>query len=84
MSAKIALQDPSIFRSIKNGTPGFKLTDAIGRFLGVKFSHAPLIDVLTAAHRVGEMHFPIVALIDIGEGSCDSTFGHDRVRFAKQ
>ena len=30
------------------------------------------------------MHFPAVALVDIRERGGDATFGHDRVRFAKQ
>ena len=43
-----------------------------------------LIDVLPAAHRVGEMHFPIVAIVHIRERGGDSAFRHDGVRFAEQ
>ena len=30
------------------------------------------------------MHFPIVAIIDIGQRGRDPAFGHDGVRFAEQ
>src|ERR1700724_1276696 len=56
MSAKISLQDAAVFCPIENRTPRFELAHAVGRFLCVQLRHAPLVDVLTAAHRVGEMH----------------------------
>ncbi len=43
-----------------------------------------LIDVLAAAHGIGEMHFPIVAIVDIGQRGRDSALGHHGVRFAEQ
>jgi hypothetical protein len=53
-------------------------------FLCVQLGHAPVVDVLTAAHRVGEMHFPTVAVIHIAHRRRHATFGHDRVRLAQQ
>ena len=50
----------------------------------MQLRHAPIVDVLPAAHRVGEMHFPIVAIVDIRQRGRDSAFGHDGVRFAEQ
>src|ERR1700730_2903222 len=84
MTAKISLQDAPVFRAIENGAPRFKLAHAIGRFLGVQLGHAPLIDILAAAHGVGEMYFPVVALIDIGEGGGNAAFGHNGVCFSEK
>ena len=82
MAAKVSLQNATIVRTIENGAPCFKLAHAIGRFLCMQLGHAPLVHVLPAAHRIGKMHFPIVAFIDIGQRRRDSAFGHHRVRFA--
>ena len=84
VAAKISLQNPAVFRAIENRAPRFQFAHAIGRFFRVQFRHAPLIDVLAAAHRVGEMHFPIVAIIDIRERGGDPAFGHHGVRFAEK
>ena len=84
VAAEISLQNAPVLRAIEHRTPRFEFAHAIGRFLGVQFRHAPLIYVLTAAHRVGEMHLPIVAIINVGERGSDPPFGHDRVRFAEQ
>src|SRR5438552_1891033 len=67
VAAKISLQDAPILRPVENRAPGFQFTNAIGRLPGVQFRHPPLIYILAATHRVGEMNFPIVALIDIRE-----------------
>ena len=42
------------------------------------------VEVLAAAHRIGEMDFPVVALVDIGQGRGNAALRHHRVRFAKQ
>jgi hypothetical protein len=84
VAAEISLQNPAIFRPIENRAPRFQFAHAIGRFLRVQFGHAPLVYILTAAHRVGEMNLPVIPVIDIGQGGRDSPFRHDRVRFAKK
>ena len=58
--------------------------DAIRGFLGVQFRHPPVVDVLAAAHRVGEMDLPAVAVVDVGERCRDAAFGHDGVRLAEE
>jgi hypothetical protein len=65
MAAEMSLQNPAVFRAIEHGAPRFELAHAIGRFLGVQFSHAPAVYVLTAAHRICKMNFPVVPLIDV-------------------
>ena len=46
--------------------------------------HARVIHVLAAAHGVGKVNLPVVALVHIGQGRGDSSFSHDRMRFAEQ
>ena len=84
MSAEISLQNPPILRAVEDRAPCFKLANTIGRFFRVQLGHAPLVNILPTAHGVGEMHFPIVAVIDIGQCSRNAAFGHYRVRFAKK
>ena len=83
VTAKIALKDAAIFRAIEHRAPGFEFAHASGRLLRMQLGHAPLVHVLTAAHGVGEMHFPIVAIIDIRERGRDPAFGHDGVRLCR-
>ena len=84
VAAKISLQNAAVLRAIENRAPRFQFAHAIGRFLGVQLGHAPVVDVLAAAHRVGEMDFPIVAIVHIRQRRRDAAFGHDGVRFAEK
>ena len=84
VTTKVSLQDATIVGSIEHCAPSFEFTHPVGRFLGVQFGHAPVVDVLATAHGVGEMHFPVVAIIDIGQRGRDPALGHYRVRFAEQ
>ena len=84
VAAEVALEDPAVGRPIEDGAPGFELAHAIGRLSGVELGHAPVVDVLAAAHRVGEVHLPAVAIVDVGEGGGDAPFSHDGVRLAEQ
>jgi hypothetical protein len=63
--AEVALQDPPVRRPIEDGAPRFELPHAVRRFLRVDLGHAPVVDVLAAAHRVGEVDLPIVAIVHI-------------------
>ena len=84
VATEISLQNPAIVCPIEDRAPCFEFAHAIGRFLRMQFRHAPVVDVLPTAHRVGEMDFPIIAIVDIRECSGNSTFSHHRVRFAEQ
>src|ERR1700689_2485168 len=77
MSAKIALQNAAIAGAIEQGAPGFQFADARRRFLGMKLRHAPVIQILAAAHGVSEVHTPAVPIVYIGHGGGDSTLCHD-------
>ena len=84
VAAEVALQDAAVRRAIEQRAPRLELADAIRRFLRVQLRHAPVVDVLAAAHRVGEVHLPVVAVVDVGERRRDAAFGHDGVRLAEQ
>ena len=53
VAAEVSLKDAAVLRAIEQRAPGFELAHAVGRFLGVQLGHAPVVDVLAAAHRVG-------------------------------
>ena len=82
--AEVALQDAAVGRAIEHGAPGFELAHALGRLPGVQLRHPPVVHILAAAHRVGEVHLPAVAIVDVGERRRDAALGHDRVRLAEQ
>ena len=84
VAAEVALEDPAVRRPIEHRAPRFELADAVGRFLGVQLGHAPVVDVLAAAHRVGEMDLPVVAIVDVGERGRNAAFGHHGVRLAEK
>ena len=84
MAAEVALEDPAVRGPVEHRAPGLELADAIRRFLRVQLGHPPVVDVLAAAHGVGEVHLPAVAVVDVGERRGDAPFGHDRVRLAEQ
>ncbi len=74
---------PSFVRS-KTRAPGFQFAHAVGRFLGVQFGHAPVVQVLAAAHGIGEMDAPVIAVVHVGQGGGNAALGHHGVRFAEQ
>ena len=84
VAAEVALVDAAVRRAIEHRAPAFELAHAIGRFLGVQFGHAPVVDVLAAAHRVGEVHLPAVAVVVVRHRRGHAAFGHHRVRLAEQ
>ncbi len=84
VAAEVALQDAAIAGAIHHGAPRLQLANAIRRLLGVQLGHAPVVEVLAAAHGVGEVHAPIVPGVDVGQRSRDAALGHDGVRLAEQ
>jgi hypothetical protein len=49
-----------------------------------QLSHAPVVEELASAHRVAEMHLPVVLGIDVAERGGDAALRHDRVGLAEQ
>ncbi len=84
VAAEVALKDPAIGGAVEERAPGLELPHAVGRLAGVQFGHAPVVHVLTAAHGIGEVHLPAVAVVDVGERRGNASFGHDGVRLAEQ
>ena len=58
VTSEVALEDLPVLRAIEDRAPLLELTNAIWRFLRVQLGHAPLVEVLPAAHRVGEVRLP--------------------------
>jgi hypothetical protein len=48
----------------------------------MQLRHSPLIHVLPTAHGIGEVHFPVVPLIDVRERCGNPALRHNGVRFA--
>jgi hypothetical protein len=80
VAAEVALKDAAIRRAVEQGAPGFQLPHPVRRLLGVQLRHAPVVDVLATAHRVGEVHPPAVPVVHVAERGRDPTLGHHRVR----
>ena len=84
MPAEVSLEDPAVVRAVEDGAPRFQLAHAVRRFLRVELGHAPVVDVLPAAHRVGEVDAPVVAVVDVAHGGGHAALGHDGVGLAQQ
>ena len=84
VAAEVPLQDAAVRGAVEDGAPRFEFADAVRGFLRVQLGHAPVVDVLPAAHGVGEVDLPVVAVIDVGERRRDAALGHDGVRLAEQ
>src|ERR1700761_4987369 len=84
VSTEVALENASIFGAVEECAPGFEFAHALGGFLCMQLCHAPVVEVLAAAHRVGEMNAPVVAVVYIGEGCGDAAFSHHGVGFAEE
>src|ERR1700724_434439 len=67
MAAEIALQDSSIRSTIEQSAPRLELANAIGRLFRMQLGHSPVVDVLAAPQGVGEVHAPIIAVVDVAE-----------------
>ena len=84
MAAKISLQNPAILCAVENRPPGLEFAHPRRRLPRMQLRHPPIIDVLPAAHGVGEMDFPVIAIVHVGERRRDPAFGHHGVGFAEQ
>ena len=50
----------------------------------MEFGHMPVVEVLSSAHRVCEVNFPVVGGIDRAQRCGNAAFGHHRVGFSKK
>ena len=84
VAAEVALEDAAVLGPVEHRAPRFELAHAIGRLPGVELRHAPVVHVLAAAHRVGEVDPPAVAIVDVGERRGDAALGHHGVGLAEE
>ena len=84
VTAEVTLQDPAIGCAVKDRSPLLELHDPVGGFLGVQLSHPPVVEHLSATHRVAEMNLPVVVFPDVAHGGGDAALSHDRVGLAEQ
>src|SRR5829696_4144957 len=84
MTAEISLQDLAVFCAVENCSPGFELSHTLRSFFRVQLGHSPVVDVLSAAHRVGEMHLPVVAVVHVPHRRGHAAPGHNGVSLAEQ
>jgi hypothetical protein len=84
VAAEVALEDAPVLGAIEDRAPGLELAHPFGRLLGVQLRHPPVVEVLAAAHGVGEVDLPAVAVVDVRHRRGHPALGHDRVRLAEQ
>ena len=79
VTTEIALENLAILGAVKHGAPGFQFVNPGRGFFGMQFGHAPIIDVLAAAHGIGKMDFPAIPVIHIAHGRGHAALRHDRM-----
>src|SRR5579863_6376415 len=84
MSAKIALKNAAVLGAVEKSAPALELAHTLGGLFGVQLRHTPVVEVLAAAHGVGEMDAPVVTIIDVGQSRGNTAFCHYGVRFSEQ
>src|SRR6185369_9801679 len=84
VSAEVALKNFPIGCAIEHGSPRLELAHSGGGLFRMQLRHSPVVDVLTSAHRVGEVDLPVVALVHVGERGSDSAFGHYGMSFSQE
>ena len=84
MAAERPLIDAALGRAVEQRAPGLELADPVGSLLGVDLRHAPIVVHFAAAHRIAEMHAPVVFLHHRAKRRRRAAFGHDRVRLAEE
>ncbi len=50
----------------------------------MQFGHAGIVQILAAAHGVGEMHAPVVAIVHIADGGRHAAFRHHGMGLAEE
>jgi hypothetical protein len=81
VSAEVSLQDLSIFSSIEDRAPCFQFANAGRGFFSMELRHTPIVDVLAAAHRIGEMDFPVISAVCGAQRGGNAAFSHHGVGF---
>ena len=84
VAAEIALEDPAIGCAVEQRAPSFQLLHPSRGLLGMQLGHAPVVEILPAAHGVGEVDPPVVPVIHVRHRRGDSALRHHGVGFAQE
>ena len=84
VAAVVALQEPPVGCPVEDGAPRLELAHPVGCLLRVDLRHPPVVQILPAPHRVGEVGFPGIPVVHVGEGGRHPPFGHHGMRLAKE
>ena len=84
VASEIPLQDAAVGRAVEYRAPRLQLPHPRRRFSRVQLGHSPVVHILPPAHCVGEMDFPIIAFIHVGQRGGNAPLSHDGVGFAQQ
>ena len=84
MAAEVALQNlPSLVRS-KTAPQASSSRTRAGASFACSSAMRQIVQILAAAHRVGEMDAPVIAIVDVAHRRGHAAFGHHGVGFAEQ
>jgi hypothetical protein len=84
MATEIPLENLALFGAIENRAPGLEFLHPVRSLFGMQFRHSRIVQILAAAHRIGKMDAPVIAIVDISHRRGHAAFCHNRVRFAQQ
>ena len=84
VAAEVPLADLAVLGAVEQRAPGLQLPDPVRGLLGVQLGHPRVVQELAAAHRVAEVHHPVVVRVDVAHRRRAAALGHDRVRLAEQ
>ena len=84
VAPEVALQDAPVLRPVEQRAPRLELAHPVRRLAGVQLGHAPVVDVLAAAHRIAEVDAPVVAVVHVPERRGDASFRHHGVGLAEE
>ena len=82
--AEVALEDAAVGGAVEQRAPRLQLPHPVRRLPRVQLGHPPVVDVLPAAHRVGEVHLPAVAVVHVAQRGRHAALGHHGVRLAQE
>jgi hypothetical protein len=82
--AEVALADLAVRGAVEQGAVGLQFPDPVRRLLGVQLGHPRVVQELAAAHRVAEVHLPVVLGVGVAHRGGGAALGHHGVSLAEQ
>src|SRR6185437_7821840 len=84
VTAEVTLKNPSVGSSVENRAPRFQFAHAVRCLARMQLGHAPVVEILPAAHGIGKVNLPVVSLVGVGECGCNATLRHYGVSLSQQ